>query len=90
MNAAQALTEARMAARLGRFDVSRHFRVDRSYRNVRRIDIASALMTATVATEQSALEHKWLLTGGVDDDGDRLDLVVMFKSGVFVVTAFGE
>lgn len=86
VNAKQALVEAATAAKLGMFRVSSHLGRDRAYRNIRRGDLASAMISATSATAET--ETRWVLTGGVDLDGDGLTVVVAFSAGVIVVTAF--
>jgi len=86
MNAKQALTEAATAAKLGMFRISGHLGRDRAYRNIRRGDLVKAMVSATLATAES--ESRWVLTGGVDLDGEGLTVVVAFDGGVIVVTAF--
>ena len=86
MNARQALTQAALAAQLGQVTLSTHFRRDRAYRHIRFEDLTAALMTATTAVPED--NGKWLLSGGVDALGDPLQVVVVFRRDVLVVTAF--
>jgi hypothetical protein len=86
MNSKQALADAATAAKLGRFEISRHFRDDRAYRNVTRRDLACAMMSALVARRET--DERWVLSGGSDVAGDALTVVVAFDGDVIVVTAF--
>ena len=86
MTPADALREASLAGRSGQFEVSSDCLVRMRQRNVTRRDICLALRSATSAVQQT--EAKWRIDGGRDDDGDSLDVVVAFTSGVLVVTVF--
>ena len=86
MTAEEALRAAALAGRLGQFDVTSHCLQRMRTRNVTRRDIRCALQTATTATHQEA--SKWRLDGGVDDDGEPLDLVVVLLGRTLVVTVF--
>ncbi|HKY37252.1 MAG TPA: hypothetical protein VJN18_15015 [Polyangiaceae bacterium] len=53
-----------------------------------RRDICCALKSATTAQEQDATEAKWRLTGGCDDDGESLGVVIIFSGRQLIVTVF--
>ncbi len=84
MTPVEALREAALAGRAQQFEVSRHALQRMGERNVTRLDICSALKTATSATCEN--ETKWRLAGGHDLDGDAIELVVVLTGRCLVVT----
>lgn len=86
MTATEALQRAALAGRLGQFEVTSHALQRMRQRNATRRDIRLALESSTVAIHE--VDAKWRLEGGRDDDGDALDLVVVFDGRVLIVTVF--
>lgn len=82
----EALRRAALAGRLGRFEVSKHAKERMEQRNVRRGDIADALVTAKHATLEMGTRFR--LDGGTDRDGDPLSLVVALEGDCVIVTVF--
>jgi hypothetical protein len=86
MTAVEALQAAALAGRLNQFEVSSHALLRMRQRNVTLRDIRLTLQSATTAIHE--VDTKWRLEGGRDDDGDALDLIVVFNGRVLVVTVF--
>ena len=86
MSPAEALQEAARAGRLRQFDVSSHCLERMRQRNVTLRDISCALKSAKIAKHQESC--KWRLEGGCDDDGERLDVVVVLTGSALIVTIF--
>jgi hypothetical protein len=54
---------------------------------LRLVDVVNAMMTGTSARWQA--EHEtWAIDGGVDHDGDALDVSVAIEGDVIVVTVY--
>lgn len=85
MSPAEALKEAKLVGRLGRFGLTRHAAERMRERNVIRKDIGHALQTANAATQDGEC---WRLEGGQDLEGDPLTVVVVFTGFGVVVTVF--
>jgi hypothetical protein len=86
MTPTEALQAAALAGRLNQFEISSHALQRMRQRNVTLRDIRLALGSATTAIHEAGT--RWRLEGGRDDDGDALDLVVVFNGRVLVVTVF--
>jgi hypothetical protein len=82
----EALREAKLAGRFNQFEVSLHCLRRMAERSVTRWDICLALRTATQATHEEAA--KWKMTGGSGDDGEFLDVVIVFTGKGLVVSVF--
>jgi pentatricopeptide repeat protein len=80
-----ALADIRGYAAAGRIELTKHARERMVERNVKPRDLRSALVSASSCKDQR--DGTWKATGP-DLDGDALDVVVVFESGVLVVTVF--
>lgn len=85
MSPAEALKEARLVGRLGRFGLTRHAAERMRERDVSRKDIGQALQTANIAIRD---DECWRLEGGHDLEGEPLTVVVVFTGFRVVVTVF--
>ncbi|MBA3460440.1 MAG: hypothetical protein H0T46_10795 [Deltaproteobacteria bacterium] len=56
-------------------------------RNAKRLDVVTAILTATSATYQDGRDN-WRLRGGHDREGDAMTVVVDFVADLLVVTMF--
>ena len=66
-------------------ELSYHATVRMAQRGARKADVVNALLSATVATWQA--DHQtWLVKGGVDLDGDDLDVARLVEAAVLVIT----
>jgi hypothetical protein len=83
---AEALRRARLAGRLGQFEVSPHARKRMKERRVTRSDLMAALGTTTHAAHEG--QGRFLLTGGVDIEGQALAVVIAIDPGCVVITLF--
>lgn len=86
MSPTEALQEALRAGRFGQFEVSSHCLDRMRLRNATRRDICCALKSATTAKHQEG--SKWRLEGGCDEEGVRLDIVIVFTGRGLIVTIF--
>lgn len=79
MSPGEAIEKARLALRRGRLRISFHARHERmELRSASRADIEEAIETCSGAIQHPERKNRWRLTGGVDFDGDGLDVVVAF------------
>jgi len=83
---AQALHEVRRHVLQDLVNVSHHARIRMRARGVAPLGLRQILITATVATLQE--QGTWLLSGGVDEDGDGARVVVTIEDETFVITLF--
>jgi hypothetical protein len=89
VNAEDALREARLAGRTRQFDVRVHATERMAERSASRQDISHALTTAARATPQVHENgERWRLEGGSDEEGEPLNLVVIFRPRALIVTLF--
>lgn len=80
------LAEIHRLAAANRIRLTAHAKLRMLERGAENEDVRSGLITATAATLQEDGRHE--VTGGVDGDGDDLDLVVVVEADVVVVTLF--
>ena len=78
MEPADALALAKQLAIGGRVTWSKHGTGRGVERHANALDVANAIWTATTAVYR-AEDDSWRLAGGVDLDGDSLDVVLAFK-----------
>ncbi len=86
MTEAEALQHIKGYASAGRIRYSPHALERMAERGAREDDVRRAIATATRAVGQA--NGRWLVTGGVDRDGDELTPVVVLEGGVVVVTLY--
>jgi hypothetical protein len=84
---ATVLAEVRRLARLDRIVITGHARKRMADRGATRVDLRSALVTATTAIRQPD-RGNWRIEGGTDNDGDDLAVIVDLEADVIVVTLF--
>ena len=82
-----ALAEARACGLAGRVRYTAHALERRAERRVTHLDVCTALGRATGVAAGRPTGRPWRLTG-CDQDGDELDVVMVLKDGVLVVTVF--
>ena len=87
MNAQEraALRDIRGYASANRIEYAPHALLRMRQRNVRGVDVETALKAARICFAQPNGRYK---VTGPDFDGDDLDLVVIIEDGVLVVTLF--
>ena len=81
-----ALEQIRRLAIQGRVFYSRHAQARMLERNVEKVDVISALITATAATWQAANTYR--VEGGTDTHADPLVVVVAIDVDAIVITVF--
>jgi len=81
MTAEEALRDVKRAASAGQVMLTAHARERMRDRSATARDVERAIRTSTTAVKRSLAEEKWRLSGGVDLDGDALDVVVACDSG---------
>ena len=86
MPADEALEAVHGFASVDRIQLTRHVLERMEERCVTYDDVREALMTATAC--QPEPNNRWFVTGGQDQDGEPLALVVVIEDGVIVVTVF--
>ena len=79
MSPDEAIERARLAVRRGHLRFSFHTIRERTdLRGANRDDIKEVIETCSGAVQHPERLNRWRLTGGVDLDGDGLDVVVAF------------
>jgi hypothetical protein len=80
-----AIRDIRGYASANRIEYAPHALLRMRQRNIGRVDVQTALTAARICVAQPNGRYK---VTGPDFDGDDLDLVVIIKDGVLVVTLF--
>ena len=87
MTDAEALTTIRRMVRRGDVVFTRHAYVRMDERGASTDDVCHALLTAKGAAHDPERD-RWIVSGGMDLDGDALKVVVAIEADVIVVTLF--